>query len=126
GMRRKRRRGPPRRSAAPTGQGIDGESDPLTPRRAPRLVRRHDDPPRLRPTHAICSPLSDGPGAGLVLIDVDLVAVEVHHQDARAVGADFGFTFELDAALFRAAYSPMQSSVSMLKSGASAASRPAR
>src|SRR5215472_730202 len=36
-----------------------------------------------------------------VLIYVNLVAVEVFHQDAGAVGTDLGFAFELDAAVFQ-------------------------
>src|SRR5262245_36594156 len=46
------------------------------------------------------------PPAASVLVDVDLVVVEVFHQDAGAVGLDFGFAFELDAALFQGSVLP--------------------
>ena len=41
------------------------------------------------------------PPAASVLIEVDLVAVEVLHQDAGAVGTDVGLAVELDAALLQ-------------------------
>src|SRR5215471_11082229 len=41
------------------------------------------------------------PLAASVLIDVDLVAVEVLHQDAGAVKTDVELAFELDTALFQ-------------------------
>jgi hypothetical protein len=37
----------------------------------------------------------------LSLVELDLVAVEVYHQNASTVGAGFGFAVELDAALFQ-------------------------
>src|SRR5215475_7343614 len=82
-------------------------SEAQRPERPPRAVGIHGMPPvsqrpgRLegsRPHH------SSHPGhqetAMSVLIKVDLVAVVVFHHYANAVGTDFGFAFELDAALF--------------------------
>ena len=57
--------------------------------------------------NALVGPVSPAPWhAGmqpcpLALVEVDLVAVEVFHQDAGAVGADFGFAVEIDAAPFQ-------------------------
>jgi hypothetical protein len=62
---------------------------------------------RLAAWNALAGPVSPTPwDAGmrpcpLALVEVNLVAVEVFHQDAGAVGADFGFAVELDAALFQ-------------------------